>query len=57
VNIHYYLDKSGSILDAASHKAFTASIECINSFFSFSSKSISSIFSTPSFPMTTGTPA
>jgi hypothetical protein len=57
VNIHSYLDKSGSIFDAASHNALTASIEFINSFFSFSSKSICSIFSTPSFPIITGTPA
>ena len=38
-------------------KAFTASIECMNSFFSLSSKLTSSIFSTPLFPMITGTPA
>ena len=41
----------------ASQSALTASIECINSFFSFSSRSICSIFSTPFFPMITGTPA
>ena len=49
--------KSGSILDAASHNFITASTELLNSVFSFSLRSISSIFSTPSLPMITGTPA
>ena len=48
-------------LDEKENKEFMhsieASIECINSLFSFSSKSTTSIFSTPSLPITTGTPA
>jgi hypothetical protein len=53
----HYLERFGSIADAAFHNFFTASIEFINSFFSFSSRLISSIFSTPFLPITTGTPA
>jgi len=56
MNIHY-LERLGSRLDAASHNFFTESIEFINSFFSLSSKLISSIFSTPFLPIITGTPA
>ena len=46
MNIHY-LDKSGSIAEAASHNFCTALMEFVNSFFSFSLRFISSIFSTP----------
>ena len=49
--------KFGSIADASFHNFFTASIDFINSFFSLSSKLISSIFSTPFLPIITGTPA
>ena len=42
---------------AACHNFFTESTEWINSFFSRSLNSISTIFSTPLLPITTGTPA
>ena len=56
-NLLNYFPKTGSIFAAALHNSFTAFIETSKFDFSLFSSSISKIFSTPFFPIITGTPA
>ena len=57
MNIKTQLAKSLSILIAAAKRSLTAFIDKLNCSFSLIDKLISTTFSTPFFPIITGTPA